>query len=111
MFFQDTLSWKTAMVNPHVYPEVNKSRWNWDSDTKTAAHGLKSSLLGFGVIAGFTVLTNSFDYLKGLSAKLQRKYIDIFMTYTMLDNNKLEIQCLRDNNNKIRNLYSALYNL
>ena len=33
-----------AMVNPHVSPEVNESRWNWDSDTKTTTHGLKSSL-------------------------------------------------------------------
>jgi len=33
-----------AMVNPHVYPEVNESRWNWDRNTKTTAHGLESSL-------------------------------------------------------------------
>jgi len=33
-----------VLVNPHVYPEVNQSRWNCDSDTKTIAQGLKSSL-------------------------------------------------------------------
>ena len=59
-----------AMIYPHVYPEVNESRWNWDSDTKTTAYGLKSSMQSFGVIVGFTVLKNSLNYLKGLSAKL-----------------------------------------
>ena len=28
-----------AMGNPHLCPEVNESRWDWDSDTKTTAHG------------------------------------------------------------------------
>jgi len=31
-----------GMVNPHVIPEVNESRWNCDSDTKSTALGLKS---------------------------------------------------------------------
>jgi len=55
-----------------MYPVVNESRWNWDSDTKTTAHGLKSSLQSFGIIVGITVLKkNSLNYLKGLLAKLQ----------------------------------------
>jgi len=66
-----------GMVNPHVYPELNESRWNWVSDTKPTAHGLNSSLQSFGVIVGFTVLKNSLNYLKGLSANLQRIAIDI----------------------------------
>ena len=61
------------------------------------AHGLKSSLQSFGVIVGFTVLKNSLDYLKGLSAKLlQRRDIDVFQAYTIIDNIISEIQCLRD---------------
>ena len=67
-----------AMVNPHVCPEVNEIRWNWDSDTKTTARALKTTLQGFGVIVDFTVLKNSLDYLKGLSAKLQRRDIYVF---------------------------------
>jgi len=63
-----------AMVNPRVYPEVNESRCNWDRDTKTTAHGLKSSLQNFGVTVGFTVLKNRLDYLKGLSAKRIKRY-------------------------------------
>ena len=98
-FVQDKLDWKTflfktfgklyehdvtyfdAMVNPHVCPEVQ---------------GLKSSLQSSGVIVGFTVLKNSLDYLKGLSAKLQKRDVDIFETPTMIENIKSEIQCLRD---------------
>ena len=36
-----------AMVNPHVCPEVNESHWNLDSDTKTTAHCMKSSLQSY----------------------------------------------------------------
>jgi len=36
------------------------------------------------------------DYLKGLLANLQRRYIDIFGAYTMIENIKSENQCLRD---------------
>jgi len=84
------------MVNPHVYPEVNESHWNWDSDTKTTTHGLKSSLQSFWVIVGVTVLKNSLDYLTGLSAKLQRRDTDVFGAYNMIDNIKGKMQCLKD---------------
>jgi len=50
----------------------------------------------FGVIVGFTVLKNSLNYFKGLSAKLQRRDSDVFDAYTMIDNIKSEIQCLMD---------------
>jgi len=59
-----------AMIKPHAYPDVNESCWNWDSDTNTTAYGLKSSLHSLGVIVGFTVLKNSLDHLKPLSAKI-----------------------------------------
>ena len=63
-------------------------------------YGLSTCLFrgvqSFGVIVGFTVLKNNFDYLKGLSAKLQRGAIDTFEAYTMIDHIKSEIQCLRD---------------
>ena len=32
------------MVNSHMYPVLNESLWNWYRDTKSTAHGLKSSL-------------------------------------------------------------------
>jgi len=85
-----------AMVNRHVFTKVNESRWNWDSDTKSTTAGVKSSLQSFGVIVGFIVLKDSLDYLKGLSAKLQRRDIDVFEVYTMIGNIKSEIQCLSD---------------
>ena len=60
-------------------------------------YGLKSSPQSLGVIFGFRVLNNSLDYLKGFSAKLQRRNIDVYEAYTMINNVKSEIQCLRDN--------------
>ena len=86
-----------ALVNPHLYSEVNGSSWNCDSDTKTTAHDLKRSMHSFGVIVGLTILKNSLDYLKVLSAKLQRRDIYVFDAYRMIDNMKSEIQCLKDN--------------
>ena len=61
------------MVNTHVCSQVNKSRWNLDIDTTTMAYVMRNSLQSYGVIVGFIVLKNSFDYLKDLSTKLQRR--------------------------------------
>ena len=47
---EHVVTYLDAMVNPCVCPGVNESRWNWDSDTKTTAHGLKSSLQRFGLL-------------------------------------------------------------
>ena len=66
-----------AKVKPHVCPEVTESCWNSDNDTKTMAHGLKSTSQSFGVVVDFTVLKNILDYLKRLSAKLQRRDIGV----------------------------------
>ena len=30
--YEHVVTWFDVMVNPDVYPEVNESRWNWDSD-------------------------------------------------------------------------------
>ena len=73
-----------AMANPHICPEVDESRSYWDSNNKTAAHGMKRSMQRFGVIVGFTALKNSLNYLKGLSAKLQIRDIDFLVAYTMI---------------------------
>ena len=83
MLYEHLVICLDAIVYPRVYPEVNESRWNWDSDTKTTAHGLKSNLQSFGVIVGFTVLKNSLDSLTNWSNKLKRRDIDVFGAYTM----------------------------
>jgi len=85
-----------AMDNPHVYLDVNERRWNWDSDTITMVYGLKGSLQSFWDMVYFTVLKNSLYYLKGSSARPQRRDIDVLEAYSMIDNIKSEIQCLRD---------------
>ena len=91
---KDILLWK--YLESFMNMRSLERRWNWDSDTKTTAHGSKSSLQSFVVIVGFRVLKNSLDYLKGLTAKLQRRDIDVLEAYTMIDNIKPEIQHLRD---------------
>ena len=94
--YERVVAWLDAMANTHIYPEVNESRWNWDSDTKTTVQRLNNSLQSFGVIVGFTVLNNSLVYYKGWSAKLQNIDTDVFEAYTVIDNIKSEIQCLRN---------------
>ena len=72
-FYEHMATCLDAMVNPHVCLDVNDSRRNWDSDTMTTAYGLKRSVQIFGC----TVLKNNLDYLERLSAKLQRRNIDV----------------------------------
>ena len=69
--YEHVVTYFNAMVNPYVCTEINERCWNWDSETKTTSIGMKNSLRSFGVIVGFTILKNSLDYFKGLSAKLQ----------------------------------------
>jgi hypothetical protein len=59
-------------------------------------HFILSYLVYYAVIVGFTVLKNSLYYLKGWSAELQRRDIEVFEAYTMIGNIKSEVQCLRD---------------
>ena len=89
-FYEHVVTSLDVMVNPHICPEVNGSRWNLDSGTKTTARGMKSSLQSFGVNLGVTVLKNSLDELKGLSVELQRRDIEVFEAYTMIRGSTFE---------------------
>jgi len=85
------------MVNLPVCPEFNESRWNCYSDIKITANG-------FGVTVGFTVLKNSLDHLKGLSAKHKRRgiltclrHIQCLASYISTEEEMPRVQCNRSN--------------
>ena len=63
-----------AILSPHDYPELVSScgSWNWDSETRIKAQGLKSSLSSFLTIATFIITKVVLDEVKSLSAKLQK---------------------------------------
>ena len=90
---EDAVTSLDAIVDPHVYPEVNEGRWNCDSYIKTTANGMKST---FVVVVCFVGLNNSLNYLKSLSAELQTRDVDVFEAYAVMNHIKSEIQCLRD---------------
>ena len=47
----------------------------WIVTPRLRSHRMKNTLQNFGVIVDFTVLKNSLDYLKGLSAKHYKEEI------------------------------------
>jgi hypothetical protein len=75
-----------AIMLPHEYPYLASSdgSWNWDTETKVKAQGLKASLSSFQTIAVFIITKNILDEIKALAAKLQKRDQDIYEAYMMV---------------------------
>jgi hypothetical protein len=99
-----------AMNQPTLYPEVNSdgkvNNWQWDRETQTKAQGLVTSLKQFTNIAAFIILKNTLDYIKVNASKLQKRDIEVYEAYKMIDTVIEEIQNVRDN---IYELHSTWY--
>ena len=70
-----------AIVSPKAYPQLTSSHgaWNWDSETKVRAQGLKAALSAFQTIRTFLITKNILNEAKSLSAKLQKRDQDILL--------------------------------
>ncbi len=68
-----------AILSPQDYPELisQEGSWNWNSDTKTKAQGLKNSLTSFQTIATFIITK--------IASKLQKCEQDVYEAYTMVN--------------------------
>ncbi len=66
--------------------ETFGERWSWDSESKIKAAGLLAQARDFGHIMAFTVALNGLEPIKPLVSKLQRRNLDIFKGYHMIDN-------------------------
>ncbi len=75
-----------AILSPQDYPELvsQEGSWNWNSDTKTKAQGLKNSLSSFQTIATFIITKNVLDEVKSIASKLQKCEQDVYEAYTMV---------------------------
>ena len=72
------------MAHPHLYEDV-VADWPWDKETKEKANGLGSSIKRFENIVAFIVMKNALYPLKGISAKLQKRELDIYDAYMRID--------------------------
>ena len=73
-----------VIVSPNDYPQLESSDdgWNWDRETKISAQGLKASLSLFNTIS---VTKNIQDEAKSLSAKLQKRDLDVHQVLSMVN--------------------------
>ena len=78
-----------AILSPHDYPQLASphGNWNWDSETRVKAQGLKASLSSFPTLAVFLITKNVLDEVKSLAAKLQKRDQDVYeaMVDTVID--------------------------
>lgn len=75
-----------AILSPQDYPELasQEGNWNWDTDTRLKAQGLKASLSSFQTIATFIITKNVLDEVKSIASKLQKREQDIYDAYSMI---------------------------
>ena len=85
--YKPLITFLDAILSPREYPELVSScgSWNWDSETRIKAQGLKSSLSSFVTIATFIITKTVLDEAKSLSAKLQKRNQDIYEALGMVE--------------------------
>ena len=83
-----------AILTPSEYTELVPSdgSWNWDTDTKVKAQGLKASNSSFQTIVVFIIAKSILDDVRPLTVKLQRRDQDVAKAYEMVDN---VIDCMK----------------
>ena len=58
------------------FNELVQESWNWDTDTKTRAKGILASVQ---ILVSLVTLKNVLEPLRGITAKLQKRDLDIYM--------------------------------
>ncbi|KAG1714421.1 repressor of the inhibitor of the protein kinase [Nymphon striatum] len=89
------------IINPHLYvddetlSELIKEAWNWDADTKTRAQGILANLGNFEFLVCLVTLRNVLQPLREITARLQKRDLDIRSAYTSLTEVYEDIEALR----------------
>ena len=87
-----------AIVNIAEYPELAQTvEWNWDAETTTKGNGMFTLLQSFKTVVTFVVLKNTLDYVKSLASKLQKRDVDIYFAFKMIDEVISNIHALLSN--------------
>ena len=88
-----------AILSPHEYPqlECDDGSWNWDTETRVKAQGLKAALSSFQNIAVFVITKNVLDEAKSLSAKLQYRDQDVYKAFRRVSTVIETVKSIRTN--------------
>ena len=88
--YEPLITFLDAIISPREYPQLETSdgSWNWDTETRTRAQGLKASLSSFQMISVFLITKNVLDEAKSLSAKLQKRNQDVYQALQMVNSVK-----------------------
>ncbi|KAG1650934.1 repressor of the inhibitor of the protein kinase [Nymphon striatum] len=89
------------IINPHLYvddetlSELIKEAWNWDADTKTRAQGILANFGNFEFLVCIVTLRNVLQPLREITARLQKRDLDIRSAYTSFTEVHEDIEALR----------------
>ena len=85
------------MLNPSSYPQIYVGIWsnNWDQETRIKARGLLLNLESSETIIAFIVAKNVLENIRPIASKLQKRDLDIYHAYNMIDETKKRIETLR----------------
>jgi len=59
--------------------------WAWDQDARTRAQGLLASMKSTEIMVTFCTTKNVIHFLKSIASKLQKRDMDIYQAYMMID--------------------------
>ena len=80
------------MLNPSSYPQINDGIWsnNWDQETSIKARGILLNLESSETIIAFNVAKNLLENIRPIASKLQKRDLDIYHAYNMIDKKRNE---------------------
>ena len=77
-----------AILNPSEYHDIDEEvalTSSWDEETRTKAQGLLTSLTSSRAIIAFIITTNVLENVRPKASKLQKRELDIYQAYSMID--------------------------
>ena len=77
-----------AVLNPSGYHDIYEEvalTGSWDQETRTKAQGLLTSLTSSHAIIAFITIKNVLENVRPLASKLQKRNLDIYQVYSMID--------------------------
>ena len=82
------------MLNPSSYPQIYDGTWsnNWDQETRIKARVLLLNIDSSETIIAFIVAKNVLENIRPIASKLQKRDLDIYHEYNMIDETKKRIE-------------------
>ena len=74
---------------------TNSSLAEWNAETRSDAQSLFFTIFRFSFVVALVLTQKILSYIKGLSVKLQGRYVDVVRAYKNIENVKCTISKLR----------------